>query len=68
MDMTDQPDLTIKQPEPGPIVILDRDQNPILTVYPDGRVTLDQPEKADEAAQTFADHVTEILQGRLGGG
>ena len=57
--------LTVRQPEPGPILILDRHQNPILTVHPDGRVTLDQPEKADEAAHTFADYVTNILRPRL---
>ena len=57
--------VTIRQPDPGPIVILDRDQNPILTVHADGRVTLDQPEKADEAAHTFADYVTSLLRPRL---
>lgn len=58
-------DVTIRPPEPGPIVIVDGEQQPILTVHPDGRVTLDQPDKADEAAHTFVDSVAGLLAGRV---
>jgi hypothetical protein len=57
--------LTIREPEPTLIVINDQHGHPILTVHPDGRVTLDQPDKADEAAHVFADTVTQILTGRI---
>lgn len=58
--------LTVRPPAPPHVLtILDRAGFPILTVHSDGRVTLDQPDKADEAAQVFADSLSRILQGEV---
>lgn len=57
------------RPEPtrdhDPLVIMDREGKPIVTIHTDGRMTVDQPDKAEQAAHAFANWVTQILTPRM---
>lgn len=56
---------SVSPPAPRNICIIGADGKPVVTIHPDGRMVLDRPELADEAAHVFADFVTSLLRPRL---
>lgn len=60
--MTEEPAIS---DDPTPLMEIIDAHGPIFTVHHDGRVTLDQPDKADTAARRFVEELTALLSAEI---